>query len=48
MDLQRAEPYERLGTILTVRHTLSRPNMKKPLIVQEKLYTAVPSGRYTA
>jgi hypothetical protein len=41
MALQRAEWYERLGTNLTARRTLSWPNMKKPLIVKEKLYTAL-------
>jgi hypothetical protein len=45
MALRRAESYESLGMILTVRHTLSWPNMKKPLIIKEKSYTALSSGR---
>jgi hypothetical protein len=43
--LQRAESYEGLGMIITVRRTLSWPNTKKPLIVKETLYTALSSGR---
>jgi hypothetical protein len=45
MALQIAESYERLGTIVTVRRTLSWPNMKKSLILKEKLYTALYLGR---
>lgn len=45
MALRRAESYESLGMILTVRHTLSWPYMKKPLIVKEKFYTALSSRR---
>jgi len=44
MALQRAESYERLGMILTVRRTQSWPNTKTPLIAKEKLYTALSSG----
>ena len=45
MALQRAESYETLGMILTVSLTLSWSNMKKPLIVKEKLYSALTPGR---
>jgi hypothetical protein len=48
MALQRAESYEISGMILTVRRKLSWPNMNKSLIVKEKLYTALSSGRYVA